>query len=121
MRVAVWGTGNMGRAGIRAVVAHPSLELVAVVGRSLAGQDAGTVARLEPLGISVSPDVPHDVDAVVYMASGDVRPDDAIADVARCLHAGAVVVTPSVYALYDPRSAPASLRAPLEEACRLGG
>lgn len=111
----------MGRAGIRAVVAHPQLELVAVVGRSLAGQDAGTLAGLEPLGLLVSPDVPGDVDAVGYMASGDVRPDDAAADIAGCLRSGAVVVTPSVYALYDPASAPAALRGPLEEAARAGG
>src|SRR3954447_21153848 len=121
MRVAVWGTGNMGRAGIRAVVAHPQLELVAVVGRSRAGQDAGTVAGLEPLGIAVSPDVPGDLDAVVYMASGDVRPDAAAADIAGCLRGGAVVVTPSIYALYDPTSAPAALRGPLEDAARDGG
>lgn len=121
MRVAVWGTGNMGRAGIRAVVAHPDLQLAAVVGRSLAGQDAGVVAGLAPLGIAVSPVVPGDVDAVVYMASGDVRPDEAVADIAGCLRNGAVVVTPSVYALYDPTSAPSSLRGPLEDAATEGG
>ena len=120
MKVVVWGTGNMGRAGIRAVVAHPELELVAVVGRSLAGQDAGTVAGLEPLGTTVSPDVPRDVDAVAYMASGDIRPDDAAEDIAGCLRAGAVVVTPSLYALYDPRSAPEELRGPLEQAAKDG-
>lgn len=121
MRVAVWGTGNMGRAAIRAVAAHPELELVAVVGRSLAGQDAGVVAGLQPLGISVSPDVPGDVAAVAYMASGDVRPDAAAADIAGCLRSGAVVVTPSVYALYDPVSAPSALRGPLEDAATEGG
>jgi hypothetical protein len=121
MRVAVWGTGNMGRAGIRAVVAHPGLELCAVVGRSRAGEDAGTVAGLDPLGLQISAEPPQDVDALVYMASGDIRPDDAAADIARCLRTGAVVVTPSLYALYDPRSAPAALREPLEQACREGG
>ena len=121
MRVAVWGTGNMGRAGIRAVVAHPDMELVAVVGRSLAGQDAGVIAGLEPLGVPISAEPPHDVDALVYMASGDIRPDDAAADIAGCLRTGAVVVTASLYALYDPASAPASLREPLEQACREGG
>jgi len=121
VRVAVWGTGNMGRAGIRAVVAHPELELVAVVGRSREGQDAGAVADLGPLGVTVSPDVPGDVDAVVYMASGDVRPDEAAQDIAGCLRNGAVVVTPSIYALYDPTSAPSSLRGPLEDAATDGG
>ena len=121
MRVAVWGTGNMGRAGIRAVVAHPGLDLCAVVGRSRAGEDAGTLAALDAVGVVVSPDLPDDLDALVYMASGDMRPDEAAADIARCLRTGAVVVTPSVYALYDPASAPSSLREPLERACREGG
>ena len=46
------------------------------------------------------------------MASGDVRPDDAAEDVRRALAAGAVVVTPAIYALYDQRNAPAELRDP---------
>ena len=32
--------------------------------------------------------------AVVYAASGDIRPDDAVADITRALAAGAVVVKP---------------------------
>ena len=54
--------------------------------------------------------------AVVYAASGDLRPDDAVADIARALTAGAVVVTPSVYALYDHRSAPPEVRDPRSSA-----
>jgi 2,4-diaminopentanoate dehydrogenase len=42
---------------------------------------------------------------VAYMASGDIRPDDAATDIERCLRAGKHVVTPSLYSLYDPRSA----------------
>ena len=121
MKVAVWGTGNMGRAAIRVVSAHPGLELVAVVGRSKAGQDAGELADLGPNGVLVGTEVPAGVDAVAYMVSGDVRPADAVADIAGCLHQGRVVVTPSVYALYDPRSAPAELKEPLEKAIADGG
>jgi hypothetical protein len=33
LKTVVWGTGNVGRAGIRAVDAHPGLDLVAVVVR----------------------------------------------------------------------------------------
>ena len=58
---------------------------------------------------------------MAYTASGDVRPDDALADVRRALEAGAVVVTPAVYALYDQRNAPAEVREPLLEAARAGG
>ncbi|MFN2537996.1 MAG: dihydrodipicolinate reductase [Mycobacteriales bacterium] len=121
MRAAVWGTGNMGRAGIRAVLAHPQLELCGVIGRSRAGEDAGELAGVGRLGVTVSPDAPPDLDALVYMASGDIRPDDAAADITGCLRTGAVVVTPSLYALYDPASAPASLRESLDKACQDGG
>lgn len=111
----------MGRAAIRAIVAHPELELVAVVGRSKAGEDAGLLADLGALGVVVTPDLPDDLDAVAYMVSGDVRPDDAVADIARCLRAGCVVVTPSIYALYDPTNAPPDLKSPLEIAVDDGG
>jgi hypothetical protein len=60
-------------------------------------------------------------DAVVYAASGELRPDDAVADLIRSLRAGAVVVTPSVYALYDPRNAPAELVDPVHAAAVEGG
>lgn len=128
--VVVWGTGNMGRASIRSVVAHPQLRLAGVVVADPAkvGRDAGELAGLdEPLGVTATDDVAvalatlGGAGAVAYTASGDVRPDDAAADVARALRAGAVVVTPALYALYDQRSAPAELREPLLAAAQEGG
>jgi hypothetical protein len=55
------------------------------------------------------------------MASGDIRPDDAIADIVRCLRAGRHVVTPSLYSLYDPRSAPTDWVEGLTQAAEEGG
>lgn len=127
--VAVWGTGNMGRASIRAVVAHPGLRLAAVVvhDEAKAGRDAGDLAELgRAVGVLATTDVDAALagldggGAVAYAASGELRPDEAAADIARALAAGASVVTPSVYALYDHRSAPAELREPLERACKEG-
>lgn len=127
--VAVWGTGNMGRAAIRAVDAHPGLSLAAVVVSSPAkvGRDAGELAGLDRhLGVPATTDVAEALGAldgagaVAYTASGDLRPDAALADVARCLRAGAVVVTPALYALYDPRNAPEAVTRPLLEAARAG-
>ncbi|GAA1535689.1 dihydrodipicolinate reductase [Nocardioides humi] len=131
--VVVWGTGNMGRASIRAVAAHPGLSLAAVVVNdpAKAGRDAGDLAGLgRSLGVSATDDVEAALatlaaleggGAVAYAASGELRPDEAVADIARALAQGAVVVTPSVYALYDHRSAPAEMRDPLEKACAEGG
>src|SRR5690349_618066 len=119
----VWGTGNVGRAAIRAVDAHPGLVLAAVVTSSddKAGRDAGDLADLgRSLGVTATTDVDAVLSArpgaVVYAASGELRPDDACADIARALRGGAVVVTPSVYALYDHRSAPPEVRDPIEAA-----
>jgi hypothetical protein len=75
-----------------------------------AGKDAAAFARLDAdTGVSATTDVDAVLagcDAVAYMASGDIRPDEAVADIVRCLQAGKHVVTPSLYSLYDPRSAP---------------
>lgn len=124
----VWGTGNVGRAAIRAVDAHPALKLVAVLTHSAdkVGRDAGDLGEL---GYSVGVTATDDIDAVlaaspravVYAASGDIRFDDAMADLSRAIRAGAVVVTPSVYPLYDQRNAPKELREPVLEAIAAGG
>lgn len=111
-RVAVWGTGNMGSTAIRSTVAFPGLRLVGVItsAEEKAGRDAATFAGLAAdTGVIATTDVDAVLgacDAVAYMASGDIRPDEAVNDIERCLRAGAHVVTPSLYSLYDPRSAP---------------
>jgi hypothetical protein len=55
------------------------------------------------------------------MASGDIRPDEAVDEIVRCLHAGKHVVTPSLYSLYDPRSAPPEWAERLTAAAEEGG
>ena len=124
----VWGTGNVGRAAIRAVHAHPELELTSVVvaDPGKVGRDAGELAGLDrTLAVPAVDDVGAVLagrpDAVVYAVSGDVRPDEAVADVVICLEAGALVVTPSIYALYDPGSAPPELQAAVRGAAQRGG
>lgn len=125
--VVVWGTGNMGRAAIRAVDAHPGLHLSAVIVADPAkvGRDAGDLAGLgRDLGVRAGNDVESALvgaAAVAYMASGEVRGEEAAADVATALRAGVVVVTPTLYALYDPRSAPPELAEPLMAAAEEGG
>ena len=128
LATVVWGTGNMGRAAIRAVLGNPLLSLAAVVAHSPTnvGIDAAEVAGVpEPTGVLTTDDVDAVLAAqpraVAYMASGDVRPAEAVDEIERCLRAGAHVVTPSVYALYDPRSAPQELVDRLGGACEWGG
>jgi hypothetical protein len=124
----VWGTGNVGRAAVRAVAAHPALELASVVVHDpgKVGRDVGPLADLgHELGVLATDDVgavlAASPGAVVYAASGDVRFDDALADVVTAVRAGAVVVTPSLYPLYDQRNAPPELREPVLAAVADGG
>ncbi|TQJ02154.1 dihydrodipicolinate reductase [Amycolatopsis cihanbeyliensis] len=124
----VWGTGNCGRAAIRAVDAHPALRLAAVLvhDRGKIGRDAGELGGLDrQLGVLATDDIgavlatgPR---AVVYAATGDIRPDAALEDICGAVRAGAVVVTPALYALYDQRTAPAELREPVLAAVQQGG
>jgi 2,4-diaminopentanoate dehydrogenase len=125
-RVVVWGTGNAGRPAIRAVAAHADLELVGVVVSNPAkvGRDAGELAYLGPLGVAATDDtgvaLADDVDAVVYTATADTRPDAAFADLISCLEAGADVVSTSFYPLLHPASAPAPMLEAVERACAAG-
>jgi hypothetical protein len=102
----------MGATAIRSAVAFPGLQLSGVITSSpdKEGKDAATFGRLEAAtGVLATTDVDAALagsDAVAYMASGDIRPDEAIEEIVRCLRAGKHVVTPSLYSLYDPRSAP---------------
>ncbi|MFI9840725.1 dihydrodipicolinate reductase [Nonomuraea sp. NPDC051941] len=128
MSTVVWGTGNVGRAAIRAVEAHPGLKLTAVLVHDpdKVGRDAGELGGLgHELGVAATDDVDAVLGAspraVVYAASGDLRPQEALDDVTRAIRAGAVVVTPSLYALYDQRNAPPELREPVLAAIGEGG
>lgn len=124
----VWGTGNVGRAAIRAVEAHPKLKLAAVLVHDpgKVGRDAGELAGLDHgLGLAATDDIGAVLaagpGAVVYAASGDIRPDEALDDIARAIRAGAVVVTPALYPLYDQRNAPPEFRDPVLAAIADGG
>jgi hypothetical protein len=125
-RVVVWGTGNAGRPAIRAVAAHRGLELVGAVvaDPDKVGRDAGELAFIDPLGVVATDDparaLADDVDAVVYTATGDTRPDAALDDLLACLRAGKDVTSTSFYPLLHPPSAPRELLDVVEPACAEG-
>jgi hypothetical protein len=117
----------MGATAIRSAAAFPGLQLSGVITSSpdKDGKDAATFSRLDSqTGVAATTDVDAALagcDAVAYMASGDIRPDDAVNDIERCLRAGKHVVTPSLYSLYDPRSAPPEWVERLTQAAEEGG
>src|SRR6476619_1708781 len=117
----------MGSTAIRSAVAFPGLKLSGVITSSpdKEGRDAATFARLDAeTGVSATTDVDAALagcDTVAYMASGDIRPAEAVAEIERCLRAGKHVVTPSLYSLYDPRSGPQEWVECLTAAAEEGG
>ncbi len=127
LKVAVWGTGNVGRPAIRAVQSHSELELAAVIvaAPEKVGQDAGVLAGIDPIGINATDDwqavLASKPDALVYAANADIRPDEAQRDLLACLSAGVNVVATGFYAFLHPGSSPGEVLAPVEAACREGG
>ncbi|MFC9789292.1 dihydrodipicolinate reductase [Rhodococcus sp. NPDC127528] len=124
----VWGTGNIGRAAIRAVDAHPGLELTAVLVREpeQVGRDAGELGGLDrTLGVPATDDVAAVLDtrprAVVFAPSGNTRSAGALDEVCAALRAGAVVVTEPIHPLYDSRDDRHEVRAPIRAAIEEGG
>jgi len=94
-RVIQWATGNVGRAAVEGILAHPDLELVGAYVTSDAknGRDVGEICNLGPIGVRATTDVDAilalDADCVLYSPLlGQVD------EVLRLLRAGKNVVTP---------------------------
>jgi 2,4-diaminopentanoate dehydrogenase len=122
-RVAVWGTGNVGRPALRAVIAHQGLELAAVIVAAPAkeGLDAGELAGLDQeTGVLATRDwkavLDSGIDAVVYAAIVEGRTEEALDEIMTCLAAGANVVAAGFYALQNEHDAPADLLKRVEKA-----
>jgi 4-hydroxy-tetrahydrodipicolinate reductase len=123
-RVIQWSTGNVGRAALRCIIAHPALELAGLWVHSAdkAGRDAGKLCGLEPVGVRATNDADAllalDADCVSYTATADIRPTEAIADMARIARSGKNIVSSSVVPMVWPTHVDPGMRAPLEDACR---
>ena len=64
-RVVQWTTGNVGKRSVRALVAHPDLELVGCYAFSTdkVGRDVGELCGIDPVGVVAT----DDVDALLGM------------------------------------------------------
>ena len=129
VRVVQWGSGNVGRAAIRAVVERPDLELVGLVvtNPDKVGRDAGELAGLGPIGVAATDDAgavaAMDADVVLHMplpslVHGD-DPGADLSDFCRLLAGGTSVITTVGY-MY-PQVYGEAVMGPLTRACHDGG
>ena len=125
-RVIQWSTGNVGALALRAIIEHPDLELVGLWVHSpdKVGRDAGELAGLATTGVLATNDVDAllalDADVVSHNATGDLRPQEAVAEMCRFLESGKNVVSSSVVSLLYPPSADPRVVERLEQACATG-
>ena len=119
LRIVQWTTGNVGQRSVRAVVAHPGLELVGCYAWSpeKVGKDAGELCGIDPVGVAATNDVDGllalEPDCVVY---NPMWPSTD--EVVRILEAGANVV--STAAFINGRALGAD-RERIADACKRGG
>ena len=122
-KVIQWSTGNVGQHAVRLIAEHPELELVGLWVHSAdkAGRDAGDIAGIGPTGVLATNDIDAlldmEADCVCYTATADLRPAEAIADMARIAMTGKNIVSSSVVPLVYPPHVDPEMRRPLEEAC----
>jgi 4-hydroxy-tetrahydrodipicolinate reductase len=127
LRVIGWSTGHVGIHALRAIIRHPDLELAGLWVHSAdkAGRDAGDLCGVPPTGVAATNDIDAllalGADCVCYSATADLRPWEAIDDIARILSSGANVVSSSMVQLLHPKTADKAMVERLDAACREGG
>jgi 2,4-diaminopentanoate dehydrogenase len=125
-RVVVWGTGPMGRDGLRMVIDHPDLELVGVHAwsKEKVGMDAGDIAGVGPTGVQLTDDIDEllslEADCLAYFANAANRHAEATADVVPFLERGTNVATISHFDVGYPAHGRPEYVDPIREACERG-
>ena len=126
-RVIVWGTGFVGGAVLRVLLAHPAYEVVGVVVNDPAkeGKDAGELVGGAPVGVRATRDASAalalDADAVAYFGPSAIHTATNMENLTAALRAGKNVVETTLGAFQNPKRAPEELRRAIEEACVAGG
>jgi hypothetical protein len=128
LRTVVWSTGGVGSIAIDAIAGRPDLDLIGVWVHSpeKVGKDAGTLAGIDPIGVTATNDanalIALQPDCVVYAASGPDRDAGAVPDYLKLLEAGInVVSTSSTSLVYPPAYYSPEWRDQMQTAAKAGG
>ena len=118
-RIVQWTTGNVGRRSVRAIDAHPELEIVGcfAYGDDKVGQDVGVLAGIDPIGILAT----NDINALIKLAPDCVNYNPLWPDVdvmCRLLKSGIHVATTAAFITGHGLGADNQNR--IEAACREG-
>lgn len=125
VRVIQWATGAMGKACLRAVIDHPTMELVGlyVYGEAKAGCDAGDIARRPATGVMATRDIAEilalDADVVIHCARLAPPYGSHDAEILQLLASGKNVI--SINGFSHPGHWGGVRLEALEAACRAGG
>jgi 4-hydroxy-tetrahydrodipicolinate reductase len=103
-RIIQWGTGNVGKHALRAIVERPDLDLVGlrVYNPDKVGKDAGELLDQAPVGVLATDDTEQilaiGADCVCYTALGSTLhdPEPPLDDICRLLASGKNVVSSAV-------------------------
>ena len=127
-RVAHVGTGLLGTFGLRGVIRHPDLELVAVHahGADKQQRDAGDLVGMPATGIIAEPDLDKIIamkpDCISYMSKWVGREQAVMDETIRILEAGIDVASIAHLPLcYPPKALESEMRDRIEAACKKGG
>lgn len=120
IRVAQWATGTVGALAMRAVIDHPSMELVGVrvYSPDKEGRDAGELCGRPAVGVTATRDLETILaakpDCVIYMPES-TDPEDVCA----MLENGVNIVTTRAE-FFNPDMMDSALRERVESACQKG-
>jgi hypothetical protein len=128
-RVAVWGTGFVGKMVIAELADHPAFELVGVGvhDKDKVGRDVGNICGLDPLGLAATDDISALIalrpDALVHYGPTAGFADENIRVMSAFLRAGidvcSTAMTPWVWPAMKQN--PPNWITPITEACAEGG
>lgn len=119
-RVVQWATGKVGAGSLRAIIRHPSLDLVGlkVHTESKAGRDAGELCGLPAVGVKATTKIEDVIalkpDCVLYMQEGA-----NLDDICRLLETGINIVT-TRGEFFNPEKMSPEFRQRTQAACEKG-